>query len=69
MRRAEKLFHALTAGDVMSRAAVVLPHGMSVVAAARLEALPKPPENHEKQAEIEEQARKLSQRQAGAGVN
>src|SRR4051812_22894292 len=36
MRRAEKLFHELTAGDVMSPAGVVLPHGMSVVAAARL---------------------------------
>src|SRR5438067_799282 len=36
MRRAEELFHGLTAGDVMRRASVVLPHGMSVVAAARL---------------------------------
>lgn len=36
MRRAEKLFHGLTAGDVMSPAVVVLPYGMSVVAAARL---------------------------------
>src|SRR5581483_1278185 len=36
MRRAEKLFHGLTAGDVMSPAVVVLPHGMSVVTAARL---------------------------------
>jgi CBS-domain-containing membrane protein len=36
MRRAEKLFHGLTAGDVMSPAVVILPHGMSVVAAARL---------------------------------
>ncbi len=36
MRRAETLFHALNAGDVMSRAVVVLPRGMSVVGAARL---------------------------------
>jgi CBS domain-containing membrane protein len=36
MRRAEKLFHALTAYDVMSPAVVVLPHGMSFVTAARL---------------------------------
>jgi len=36
MRRAEKLFHGLTAGDVMRPAVVVLPHGMSVVTAARL---------------------------------
>ncbi len=36
MRRTEKLFHGLTAADVMSPAVVVLPHGMSVVAAARL---------------------------------
>jgi CBS-domain-containing membrane protein len=36
MRRTEKLFHGLTAGDVMRPAVVVLPHGMSVVAAARL---------------------------------
>jgi CBS domain-containing protein len=36
MRGAEKLFHGLTAGDVMRRAAVVVPHRMSVVAAARL---------------------------------
>jgi CBS domain-containing protein len=35
MRRAEKLFHALTVGDVMSPAVVVLPQGMSFVAAAR----------------------------------
>jgi CBS domain-containing protein len=36
MKRAGKLFHGLTTGDVMSRAVVVLPHGMSLVAAARL---------------------------------
>jgi CBS domain-containing protein len=36
MRRAEKLFHALTVSDVMSPASVVLPHGMSLVTAARL---------------------------------
>jgi CBS-domain-containing membrane protein len=36
MRRGEQLFHALTVGDVMSPAVVVLPHGMSLVAAARL---------------------------------
>lgn len=36
MRRAEKLFQALTANEVMSPAVVVLPHGMSFVTAARL---------------------------------
>jgi CBS domain-containing protein len=36
MRRAEELFHGLATGDVMRRATLVLPHGMSVVAAARL---------------------------------
>jgi CBS domain-containing protein len=36
MRRAEELFYGLTAGDVMRRTTLVLPHGMSVVAAARL---------------------------------
>jgi CBS domain-containing protein len=36
MRRTAKLFQVQTAGDVMNRAGVVLPHGMSVVAAARL---------------------------------
>src|SRR5687767_2759014 len=36
MRRVEPIFRALTAGDVMSRAVVVLPHRMSVAAAARL---------------------------------
>ena len=36
MRRAMRLLHALTAGDVMTRVAVVLPDGMSVAAAARL---------------------------------
>jgi hypothetical protein len=36
MKRAESLFRALTAGDVMSRAVVVLPRGMSVAGAARL---------------------------------
>jgi CBS domain-containing protein len=36
MKRAEKLFHALTVGNVMSPAVVLLPHGMSLVTAARL---------------------------------
>ncbi len=36
MRRLKEFFRGLTAGDVMSRAAVVLTEGMSVAAAARL---------------------------------